>query len=322
MIVWVKTLLAAISLIGVTSCASKAQQEPAPRVPPASQAAPVLDESGQHEYFVPTPDAPIVDPVSGAAAAPAPVFTPPPAAGHGTAGGTPSAPAENLARGRWFETSPFGNATHQGWSEPLVRWNETSGRIQGVYNEVSVSPATFARTYPDHGQWAKTGVPFPTGISSPNRGISANLANFLDRNMPDCLQRQFGLDSAESIQNIKIGHAGTKGDERHMAGGGRTSYHNVSRAIDINALEIQVAGEPKPRVFMHAIASLAHYKTDMGIALSPLEQSQLNFWNQFRTCMDSRGGGSIGCEDASHQAHMHISLPSEKMINEFNFKLK
>jgi len=135
----------------------------------------------------------------------------------------------------------------------------------------------------------------------------------MDEKLPKCVAQATGI-TEEEIESLNIAHVGVRGDDRHRSSS-RGSYHNINRAIDVTGFSVKVATEASPRVFNHSMGAYANYKSKMGQTLSAAEAEQLKFFKDLATCVKANGGGTIGFENAKHQGHIHISVPTQALIN-------
>jgi hypothetical protein len=233
---------------------------------------------------------------------------------HSDGASSAAAAASGGPRARWISGgAPSGTARWNGHSEPLVEWDECSGRIKGGYNGDYTTQHSFKSKYPASSSWKKASdvkMPSPDCTIRP---VSTALFKFMDEQLPKCVAKATGITESE-IESLNIAHVGVKGDDAHRSKS-RGSYHNISRAIDVTGFSVKVATESSPRVFNHSMGAYANYKSRMGQALNAAEAEQLKFFKDLATCVKGSGGGTIGFENAKHQGHIHISVPSQTLIN-------
>jgi len=126
------------------------------------------------------------------------------------------------------------------------------------------------------------------------------------------------------IQHLHINHDGIFGDDRHQ-NKPIASYHNVYRALDLNAIMITRQDGTKMEFNYEKGAAAIILAEERGIELTEEEKKEFNFWKKFRTCWTQQiqlyfkehapdsncrtQSGTVGWENEDHKHHLHLSLP-------------
>lgn len=222
------------------------------------------------------------------------------------------------ARARWIKGGESaGTAQWNGHTEALVNWNECEGRLQGGYNGDYTTQLTFAKKNPNAKFWKSSSDVQIPAMDCKDRPVSAALFKFMDQQFPKCVGEASGIKESD-ISSLKIAHVGVRGDDRHRSSSAG-SYHNINRAIDVTGFTVKSSNEKSSRTYNHAMGAYANYKLQLGEKLSAAESQQLKFWNDFYKCVEKNGGGAISFENAKHQGHIHVSVPSADLIDNHNF---
>lgn len=235
-----------------------------------------------------------------------------------------------------------------GFSEPMVQWDECSNKTGKIKGQVTWDYST-----------ARTSSKWPTKasmmVACSKRKVSANFMKFLNKNFSYCValatlpaaQKEIvttiyragkktdtsGIDNSvknaiyrvirangssinsalKKISGISILHQGIIGDNNHS----NTSYHSMAalRAIDVSHIKVKTASAVT--LYQHNVATYAENLEILKKRSSktPHQIAQHAFWQSFGACMSAKGAGVISKTlhhskaGLRHAGHMHLSLP-------------